>query len=140
MSSQFVLGSPLLINTGNDGNLIILTNADPNEMGALCLQFDAVSGNFAGSLTVQARSQVSAAQTDKSGAGAAWLPAPHRPGYLNGAVLAVGSIYVFTYAPITGSTLTLVPASGQIIALAVSCTSGSGKLYVVPVVGESAIG
>ena len=136
MANVFPIGSEFTVNAGNNGNTLVLGDADYNDMGGFHLHFDGTTGAFAGSLTVLSRSRVGSAQTDN----APWNYAPHRPGYLNGAVLAAGSIYVFTYGPITTTTQTIIPASGQFIALSVACSSGSGRLYVQPIVGESAIG
>jgi hypothetical protein len=137
MAKTFAFSGYYLLNAGNNGDILTLPGHDHDEMGGYHLHFDATFGGFAGSITLLARSCHLKAQGDT---GATWDYAPHRPGFLNGAILGAGLIYVFTYAQITTTTQTIIPASGQIIGLQVACSAGTGSLYVVPISGESAIG
>lgn len=159
MADVFTIGRDYNINSGNNGNTLILGNIDQGDggdmpMGAWSLHFDdGVNSGlapFSGSLIIRCRSSAPAAQAPNVGnppavqmpigLNAPWVAAPYRPGYLNGAVLGAGFIYVFTYASITTTSVILVPASGLNIAISVACASGSMRVYSMPTAGESAIG
>lgn len=90
-----------------------------------------VSSSFSGSVTVKARIRGSDAATDA----VTPVAVPYLARYLNG---AVGSDSIVTTA-ITGTSLILVPSSGQVPVLdCTSYTSGTLTAYVFPLEGAAA--
>lgn len=90
-----------------------------------------VSSSFVGSVTVKAISRARAAVTD----GVTPVPVQYVARYLNGAIAtdSLGS------AAITGTSLILIPSSGQVPVLdCTAYTSGTLTVYVVQLEGAAA--
>lgn len=137
IGKTYTLGNKTLINAGNNGDVMLLGDPDEEEMGAWSLHFvDAAETGgqpFSGSITIVVRSRVPEASQDNI----QWRPTPYRRVFLNGAAVPDFNPAV---APITTTSLVLVPSSGFCTALMVTCAGGSMTLYRTHATGESAVG
>ena len=119
------------ITTADHGNYKLLGNVSESEAGFWRIAFDP-DDTFVGSLLVTARADGDHTHDDEVGFGTL----RYRVLQLNG----VGADYsVLTAEPIGQHCIILVPSVGLSVALAVTCTAGTGMLYVKPFIGPYAL-
>lgn len=145
MSTSFVIGRVRQINTGDDGNTLVLGDSNDGRVGAISLQFvDAKDSTlsagtpFSGTITVVGRSRqnrLSDLDRNLVAESPPYVSIPFRAPYLNGSA----GTYDFVTTAITTTSLIHIPVSGLFVALLVTCASGSGYVYWTPVVGAPAV-
>jgi len=121
---------PLSTIPGQGTNLYIIGDASDGIVGTFCVHLFN-SGGLGVSVVVKARSRLEQAYIDN----APFLPIPYLGLNVNG---AVGDATTHGTAPLTTDSIILIPATGLQIALDVTYTAGTGKIYWVPTVGAAA--
>lgn len=121
-TSKFVISAADTVYIGDPGS---------SAVGTLALMLVASTGTaWTGSITVKARSSAPEAATDS----VTPVAVQYSARYLNGAI----STDTLVSTAITGTSLILVPASGQTIVLdCTAYTQGTMTVYKVPLVGAA---
>jgi len=88
------------------------------------------TGGLGASMVVKARTRIPQANDDN----VAFQPIPYLKLFLNGAV----ADSTFDTAPITTTSIILIPATGLEIALDVTYSAGTGRIYWSPLKGAAA--
>lgn len=124
-------GRRQLLTPTNNGDLFKLGNtSNEDDVGGWILTLVPTDGNFAGSFVVLGRNAMKTASDNN----APFIPIPYRTVCTNN----VAADYSFSAAPITGTSMVIVPAYGIAIAVLVACTAGSANLYSNPINGPMA--
>ncbi len=121
------LGEKFTINV--DGIYVLGNSNDESDNGGYLVQVVDVSSLVA-SIVVKAQSWA----LRRAGATDIFLATNYRGGNVNG----TAADWAFGHAAITAASLIYIPAGGQEVALDVDWTSGSGLVWVIPVLGSCA--
>ncbi len=125
-------GPAFNLTAGDNNKILRISDVSPNhnETGGIALHFVA-DGSWSGTIQFKCRNAATDAETlDLPFLG----PWPYRKYYLNGSA-ADGSLVTTT---ITTTSSVVVPTSGQMLALAVTCSAGSCAVYYQPAAGATA--
>ncbi len=118
------------ITAADNGNTLVLNGASATgTVSGWLIHFVLTSGDAAFTVVARAQGQV------PSTAAVAFLPVPYRRLYITGAV----SDYTVVSAAIVATAIIQVPANGLAIGLNVTVTTGSARLFMIPVIGSTAI-
>ena len=129
-----ITGPAATIGPGMDGGVFPLTDVSPNhnETGGVAIQF-VMSNDWVGSIEFQCRSAVIDAWIDDIDFVGPW---PFRAFYLDGAG-STGAMLSGGSAVVQNSSNVLVPTSGNMLAIAVTCLAGSATMCYQPVSGST---
>lgn len=129
MANTNVIGGKYKVTTADNGNTLVLGDASDSVVGTYLLHF--VNDNtFTGTLIVSGRARGKDAGMDAI----AFVPLSYLGGFVNAAV----GTQAYASTTLTTTSLVWVPATGITVGLVVTCTAGSGTLYVQRLDGASA--